>query len=252
MSLMLQPAVRTDVGRRSNNEDAVFATRRLAAVADGVGGAAAGEVASRTIIGVLESLEKSRLERRLEDALAEAVALGNDRIGFVAECRPQLAGMSTTLTVVALADDGGYAVANVGDSRTYLLRDGALTRLTRDVSLVQALIDRGALTDAQGRRHPQRSVVLEALDGTPRELRGIGMHPARAGDRLLLCSDGLSDVLADADLAALLASERDARSCAERLVDEALAAGARDNVTVVVADVVARPHAAPLWPPTVP
>jgi protein phosphatase len=252
MSLMLQPAVRTDVGRRANNEDAVFATQRLAAVADGVGGAAAGEIASQTVIGALMSLEKSRLAGRLEDALAKTVTLANDRIGFVAECRPQYAGMSTTLTAVALADGGGYAIANVGDSRTYLLRDGALTRLTRDDSLIQALIDRGALSEAEARRHPQRSVVLEALDGTPRELRAVATRPARAGDRLLLCSDGLSDVLPDAAIAALLGGERDAQRCAERLVDEALAAGARDNVTVVVADVVARPDPAPLWPPTVP
>ena len=210
VALMLQPAVRTDVGRRANNEDAVFATRRLAAAAAGVGGAAAGAVASRTVIGVLESLEKSRLEGRIEEALAETVALGNDRIGFVAECRPPLAGMSTTLTAVALADDGRYAIANVGDSRTYLLRDGALTRLTRDDSLVQALIDRGALTEAHARRHPQRSVVLEALDGTPRELRAIATYPARAGDRLLLCSDGLTDVLGDEQIGTLLAAERDA------------------------------------------
>jgi PPM family protein phosphatase len=252
MPLMLQPAVRTEVGRRANNEDAVFATRRLAAVADGVGGLAAGEVASQTVIGVLHALEKSRLAGRLEDALAEAVALGNDRIGFVAGCRPQLAGMSTTLTVVALADGGGYAIANVGDSRTYLLRDGALARLTRDDSVVQELIDGGALTEAESRRHPQRSVVLAALDGAPRALAAVATQPARAGDRLLLCSDGLSDVLPDDALRATLAGVRDARACAERLVDEALAAGARDNVTVVVADVVEQPDAPSLWPPFVP
>jgi protein phosphatase len=249
MPLLLQPAVRTDVGRRADNEDAVFATRRLAAVADGVGGAAAGEVASQTVIGVLHGLEKSRLAGRLEDALADAVALGNDRVGFVAACRPQLAGMSTTLTAVALAD--GYVIANVGDSRSYLLRDGALTRLTRDDSVVQELIDGGVLTEAEARRHPQRSVVLAALDGAPHSL-AVATEPARAGDRLLLCSDGLSDVVPDAALRAILRGVRDAQCCAERLVDEALAAGARDNVTVVVADVVDRPDAPALWPPVVP
>jgi len=252
MALMLEPAVRTDVGRRANNEDAAFATRRLAAVADGVGGAAAGEVASRTIIGVLASLEKSRLDRPLDDALAETVALGNDRIGFVAACRPRLAGMSTTLTAVALADDGDYVIANVGDSRTYLLRDGALARLTRDDSLVQALIDRGALTEEQARRHPQRSVVLEAIDGTPRAPWGVKTLAARPGDRLLLCSDGVSDVLADAETAAILRLEPDRDRCAGLLVDRALAAGARDNVTTVVADVVARTDPALLWPPALP
>jgi protein phosphatase len=252
MTLRLEPAIRSDVGRRANNEDAAFATRRLAAVADGVGGAAAGEVASRTIIGVLESLEKSRLDRPLPDALAETVALGNDRIGFVAGCRPRLAGMSTTLTAVALDDGGAYVVANVGDSRTYLLRDERLARLTRDDSLVQALIDRGALTEEQAKRHPQRSVVLEALDGTARPPWRIKTLPACAGDRLLLCSDGVSDVLADAEIAEILITVADAEHCADLLVDRALAAGARDNVTAVVADVVVGADPAPLWPPALP
>ena len=250
MPLLLEPAARTDVGRRRNNEDAVFATHRLAAIADGVGGAAGGEVASQAMIGVLMHLEKCRLERTLEEDLAATIAWGNDRIGFLAACRPELTGMSTTLTAVALADDGAYAIANVGDSRTYLLRDGRLTRLTRDDSLVQALIDRGALTEAEARRHPQRSLVLEALDGTPpREPRLVAHVAARPGDRLLLCSDGLSDALDDDAIAADLRREPAPGRCADALVAHALAAGARDNVTVVVADVVvARPDAAPIWP----
>src|SRR4051794_32647436 len=163
--LMLECSARSDVGRRPNNEDAVFASPRLAAVADGVGGAAAGEIASRTVINALIRLDKSRLDVPLLHALTDAVAWGNETIGFIAECRPQLSGMSTTLTTVALADDGTYLVANVGDSRTYLLRDGALRRLTRDDSLVQELIEHGYLTAEEARRHPQRSVVLNALDG---------------------------------------------------------------------------------------
>jgi protein phosphatase len=248
VTLLLEPAARTDVGRRRNNEDAVFATHRLAAIADGVGGAVGGEVASQAMIGVLMHLEKCRLEGTLEEDLAAAIAWGNERIGFIAACRPELTGMSTTLTVVALDDDGAYAIANVGDSRTYLLRDGALARLTRDDSFVQALIDRGALTDAEARRHPQRSLVLDALDGTPREPGPVARVAARPGDRLLLCSDGLSDALEDDAIAALLGAEADGGRCAEALVDHALAAGARDNVTVVVADVVARADAAPNWP----
>jgi protein phosphatase len=248
MRLLLEPAVRTEVGRRRNNEDALFATHRLVAIADGVGGAAGGEVASQAMIGVLQHLEKCRLERTLEEDLAATIAWGNDRIGFVAACRPELTGMSTTLTAVALADDGAFAIANVGDSRTYLLRDGELSRLTRDDSLVQALIDRGALTEAEARRHPRRSLVLEALDGTPRERRPVARVAARPGDRLMLCSDGLSDALDDEAVAAVLRAERDPGRCADALVDAALAAGARDNVTVVVADVVAGADAAPNWP----
>ena len=251
MGLMLKPAARTEVGRRANNEDAVFATRRVAAVADGVGGLAAGEVASQTIIGALMQLDKSRLRGRLADALAETIEWGNDRIGFVAGCRPRLTGMSTTLTAVALADDGAYAIANVGDSRACLLRERALTRLTRDDSLVQALIDRGAVTEAEARRHPQRSLVLEALDGRPRQPCSIATRAARAGDRLLLCSDGLSDALDDDVIAALLLEARDVAACAEQLIHRALEDDARDNVSAVVVDVVASPDATPAWPPMV-
>jgi serine/threonine protein phosphatase PrpC len=248
-ALTLEAATRTDVGPvRRNNEDAVFAAPRLVAVADGVGGAAAGEVASRLAIDAVAHLAGRRLGGPLPDALADAVAEANDTIGFVAGCRPTLAGMSTTLTAVALADDGGYVLANVGDSRTYLLRDGALRRLTRDDSLVQLLIDRGQLTEDEARGHPQRSLVTAALDGAPRERARAATLEARAGDRLLLCSDGLSDSLDDDAIGELL-REPDRDACAEHLVERALAAGARDNVSVVVADVVRREDPATAWDP---
>jgi PPM family protein phosphatase len=238
--LSLACAVRTDVGPvRGNNEDAVYASPRLAAVADGVGGAAAGEVASRAAINALVELDRCRLEEPLERALPQAVASGNAAIGFLAECRPQMAGMSTTLTAVALGDDG-YVLANVGDSRTYLLRDGALRRLSRDDSYVQMLLDRGAIGPDEARRHPQRSLVLEALDGDPdRRPPVVTTAPAQAGDRLLLCSDGLSDYVDDDAIAAAL-GDGAREDVAERLVAMALAAGARDNVSVVVADVEPR------------
>ena len=239
--LALVPAVRSDVGRRSNNEDSAFASPRLAAVADGVGGPAAGEVASRWAIEALVELDKRRLDKPLAAALADAVARGNETIGFIARSRPETAGMSTTLTAVALTDDGAYVLANIGDSRTYLLRDGALTQLTRDDSFVQYMIDGGHLTVEQARRHPSRSLVMEALDGGPERRPAILTVAAWAGDRLLLCSDGLSDALDDASIAALLTRHADRDECAERLVAAALDAGARDNVTVIVADVTARP-----------
>jgi PPM family protein phosphatase len=252
-ALVLEAAARTDTGPvRRNNEDAVFAGPRLVAVADGVGGAAAGEVASRLAIDAVAHLAGRRLDAPLDDALADAVAAANDTIGFVASCRPLRAGMSTTLTTVALNDDGGYVLANVGDSRTYLLRDGALTRLTRDDSLVQLLVDRGQVTRAEARHHPQRSLVLETLDGRPRERTAPARVQARAGDRLLLCSDGLSDMLDD-DVIAEALGEPSRDACAERLVALALAAGGRDNVSVVVADVVERRDPDAAWaapPPT--
>jgi protein phosphatase len=239
-ALALECATRSDVGRRRNNEDAVYASPRLAAVADGVGGHNAGEVASSWAIQALVQLDKTRLDKPLAAALEEAVAWGNQTIGFIAQCRPETAGMSTTLTAVALSDDGAYVLANIGDSRTYLLRDGALTQLTRDDSFVQYMIDGGHLTVEQARRHPSRSLVMEALDGGPERRPAILTLAAWAGDRLLLCSDGLSDVLDDEALAGLLSRHADRGACAEALVAAALAGGGRDNVSVVVADVVAR------------
>jgi serine/threonine protein phosphatase PrpC len=237
MGLMLEYAVRSDVGLvRGHNEDAVFASRRMVAVADGVGGRAAGEVASRTVIGALAQMEKSRLSGPLEAALRTAVTAGNETIAFIADCRPRTAGMSTTLTAVAL--DEGYAIANIGDSRTYLCRDGVLTQLTRDDSFIQMLIDSGAVDVEGARAHPQRSLVMEVLDGDPRRSATVALHPARAGDRLLLCSDGLSDLVDDHALRDALAIPSRER-CADALLALALGAGGRDNVSVIVADVVA-------------
>lgn len=244
-ALILECAVRTDVGPvRKNNEDSVFATSRLAAVADGVGGHAAGEIASRAAIDVLAALEKSWLSEPLPTALGEAVLAGNERIGFIASCRPQFEGMSTTLTAVALDED--YVVANIGDSRTYLLRDRELTQLTRDDSYLQLLIESGTVDIEQARRHPQRNVVVEALDGGPQRAPTVTTHPARVGDRLLLCSDGLSDVLDDETIRETLATEPRDR-CAVLLVEMALEGGARDNVTVVVADAVATDRSSSSW-----
>ena len=214
----------TDVGPRDNNEDAVFASPRLLAVADGVGGAVAGELASRLVIDKLRQLSERRLERSLEEELAAAVADANDVIDFAALYDPGVAGLATTLTAVALSNDGEYLVANVGDSRTYLCRDGRLERLTRDQSLVQGLIDRGAITELEARDHPQRSVVLEALDGVERPLPPVTRAGARAGDRLLLCSDGVTDYLDDERIAASMVLA-DAEAVARDLVHSALARG---------------------------
>jgi protein phosphatase len=249
--LAMRAAVISETGHRENNEDAVFGSPRLLAVADGVGGEVAGEVASRVAIDRLVSLVTRPLDRALEQELADAVADANSALGSVIARRPQLAGMSTTLTALALSDDGHYLVANVGDSRSYLFRDGGLRRLTRDQSLVQALIDRGALTETEARSHPQRSVVLEALDGADRPPPAIETVEARDGDRLLLCSDGVSDYVDDDDLAAALAgAERDA--VAAELARLALARGSRDNVSAVVADVAPADDQAEGWLGVVP
>lgn len=249
--LTLTSSLHTDVGRRGNNEDVLFATPRLLAVADGVGGAVAGEVASRMVIDQMAALDKRRLSGPLADELCQAVLAANQCLGFVISCRPKLAGMGSTVTALALSNEGEYLVANVGDSRAYLLREGHLQQLTRDGSLVQALIDHGAISPDEARRHPQRSVVLEALDGRQSPVPEIVRIEGRAGDRLLLCSDGLSDVVEDEQIAAILGGHpRD--EAAERLVAAALEQGGRDNISVVIADVVPADQPWPAWLPALP
>ena len=246
-ALTLECAVRSDVGPvRRQNEDAVFATSRLVAVADGVGGHAAGEVASQAVIDVLAHLEKCWLSEPLPAALTRAVHSGNERIGFIAECRPEMAGMSTTLTAVALHEE--YVIANIGDSRTYLYRDGVLTQLTRDDSYLQMLIDQGIVDAESARTHPRRNLVLEALDGATERSPTVTTHPARVGDRLLLCSDGLSDVLEAETIRDTLDTPSRER-CAERLLELALDAGARDNVSLIVADVDETDRPPSTWVP---
>jgi PPM family protein phosphatase len=244
--LMLHSAACSEVGRRRNNEDAVFYSPRLLALADGVGGAAAGEVASGWAINEMITLEKSRLTSGLDVAVRGAVQKANATLGFLIGCRPELSGMATTLTAVALSNAGEYVIANVGDSRTYLYRDGELRQLTRDQSLVQELIDRGAITADQAREHPQRSVVLETLDGAELTIGELAVEQARLGDRLLLCSDGISDYVTDDRIAVALRTPSCA-AAARDLVDLALAAGSRDNVSAVVADAIARHDAAEGW-----
>jgi PPM family protein phosphatase len=245
-ALMMQAALASEVGPRRNNEDAVYASSRLAAVADGVGGAIAGEVASSLAINKIVGLDKRRLEGPIERELGAVVADANAAIEFVIAYDPALAGMGTTLTAVALSNRGEYVVANVGDSRTYLLRGGRLRRLTRDQSLVQTLIDSGALTEEEARRHPQRSVVLEALDGVERPLPPVERLRARRGDRLLLCSDGVTDYVTDRELARAL-SDRDAAEAVGAITRLALGHGGRDNVTAIVADIVPRRSARDGW-----
>src|SRR3954447_26614661 len=224
MALALECETRSDVGHRPTNEDAAFASARLAAVADGLGGAAAGEVASRTVIEALARLDARRADGALENALREAVSRSNRAISSMAASDPDKAGMSTTLTAVALADDERLVVTNIGDSRTYLRRDGELTQLTRDDSLVQLLVDAGQITAEEARRHPRRSVLLDALDGQERREAPLTSVEARPGDRLLLCSDGLSDVVEDDAIGAALAITS-RRACSDRLIELALAAG---------------------------
>ncbi|MBN9743281.1 hypothetical protein DMP23_19595 [Amycolatopsis sp. A1MSW2902] len=244
MTLMLSYAVRTDRGLvRANNEDAVYAGRRVLAVADGVGGHTAGEIASTAVIAALASLDHLDPGADLLGPLAAAVETGNAAIRDLIAQDPSLAGMGTRLTAVWFAGDR-MAVVNIGDSRTYLVRDGNCTQLTHDDSLVQHFVDAGRITPEEARSHPRRSVILRALTGGDDEHPAVSVRETRAGDRYLLCSDGLSDVVEPGVLAETL-RVADLEACADRLIELALEGGGPDNVTVVVADAQHTDRAAP-------
>jgi serine/threonine protein phosphatase PrpC len=244
--LVMRPVVLSEVGPRSNNEDAVFGSPRLVAVADGVGGAATGEVASRLAVSKMMGLDSRRLSGSLEELLRSAVFDANEAVGFAATYHPRHVGMATTITAVALSNESSYVVANVGDSRAYLMREGTLLRLTRDDSLVQQLVDQGSVTEEEARSHPQRSVVLKVLNGDEQEFSPVQTFEALAGDRLLLCSDGVTDYLTDPQVAAILQSG-DVPVAARALVDAALDNGGRDNVSAVLADIELDPGAEGGW-----
>jgi serine/threonine protein phosphatase PrpC len=236
VALYLRYAVRSDLGLvRSNNEDSVYAGPRLLAIADGMGGHAAGEVASKIVIGTLEPLDE---ERRIDDlmrSLRDAVVEANHRIADAVKQRKELDGMGTTLTALRFVGSQ-VGLVHVGDSRAYLLRNNLLTQITHDDTYVQYLVDSGKLTPDEAKDHPRKSVILRALLGTDVE-PDVSIREARAGDRYLLCSDGLSDVVSAETIAETLQIE-DPQECADRLVELALRGGGPDNVTVIVADVV--------------
>jgi serine/threonine protein phosphatase PrpC len=222
----------TDTGRqRRENEDSAFACAPLFVVADGMGGARAGGVASRLAI---ESLQRELpVGGSREQQLAELVREANRVIYDQAHRQPELRGMGTTLTAAYL-DDAHVAIAHVGDSRAYLLRDGELRRLTQDHSLVGELVARGKLTEEQAAEHPQRSIITRAL-GVERDVDvDTWSHPVRAGDVLLLCSDGLTSMVSEERIAEILDSETVLERAARRLIAEANRAGGRDNITVVL------------------
>lgn len=242
MILTLRTATVSDPGLvRTNNEDSAHASDRLIAVADGMGGLPAGEVASEIAIQALTTVEWAPAEADPLTVLGDAVTSASRQIRAAIEADPARQGMGTTLTA-ALLRDGKLALVHAGDSRAYLLRDGVLTRLTRDDTFVQALVDQGVLSPEEARHHPQRSLVTRVLQGsevTP----SAGTVPVAAGDRLLLCSDGLSDVVDDPTIGQTLAGHPEPHECAEQLVKLAHQAGAPDNITVVIADVL--PAASP-------
>ena len=236
MTLVLRYSARSDRGLvRQNNQDSVYAGPRLLALADGMGGHAAGEVASKLVIAALVPLDDDEPGDDLLGELAEATAQGNDAITELVGEEPDLDGMGTTLTAVLFAGSR-LGMVHVGDSRAYLFRDGVLTQITRDDTFVQSLIDEGRITEDEAASHPQRSLLLRALTGHDVE-PSLTVREARAGDRYLLCSDGLSGVVSAETIADAL-TVSDPQSCADRLIELALKGGGPDNVTCIVADVV--------------
>jgi serine/threonine protein phosphatase PrpC len=235
----LRTGAATDVGRvRTNNQDQLLVTTELFAVADGMGGHAAGEVASLTAV---EALKAAYRVHGGTEGLVAAAEHANRSIWEQAQGNPELHGMGTTLVAVALVnedDEDRLAVVNVGDSRVYLLRQGELEQLTTDHSLVQELVDDGQLTEIEATVHPQRHVLTRAL-GVDSEVKVdmLEVLPMK-GDRLLLCSDGLPRELTDVQVASILRRLADPSDAARELVSAAKKHGGNDNITVVIVDVI--------------
>jgi protein phosphatase len=236
LSMDLMATTRTDIGRvRTTNEDRAVSLDRLVAVADGMGGLPGGETASSLTVAIIEAA----FTGRSLDELETAVRAANTAVFERATADARLEGMGTTLCAVGLTSDGELAVVNVGDSRAYLLRSGSLQHLTTDHTLATELARQGELNEEDVINHPQRGVLTRAVGVGPTVDVGAAIHLALPGDRLLLCSDGLSNEVTEDQMLALITSEEDRDAAADALVDHALTNGGHDNIAVVVADVTA-------------
>jgi protein phosphatase len=224
---------KTDTGRqRRDNEDNAFVRAPLFVVADGMGGAQAGEVASK--LAVDEFHEALPDEGSAEERLTDRIRAANRRIYELSRTEHEHAGMGTTLTAAYLDDDDHLAVAHVGDSRAYIFRDGALTRLTQDHSLVEELVRQGKLTEEQAAEHPQRSIITRALGIEGDVEVDTWSYSMRAGDVVLLCSDGLTSMIGEDTIGRILGGETSLDRAADQLIGAANEAGGRDNITVVL------------------
>lgn len=233
MSLRIaEQAVRTDTGRQRNaNEDSLYTAAPLFVVADGMGGAQAGEVASKA---AAEAFAGDLPQAPPERVLGETITAANRTIHDLARKDPGLAGMGTTITAAIVdLEAEEVAIGHVGDSRAYRLRGAGLEQLTRDHSLVEEMRRKGQLTDAQAEDHPQRSIITRALGPEPEVQVDLQTVPAQPGDVFLICSDGLTTMLDDGKIAAILSRATSLQSGVRALVDEANRAGGRDNITVV-------------------
>jgi PPM family protein phosphatase len=237
MTLQLRYVAHSEVGRiRKNNQDSGYASPHLLAVADGMGGAAAGDVASAVAIDSIRKIEAPTKGERMLDVLANAIHDANAKIAELIESDVSLEGMGTTLTG-AMFDGVELGLAHIGDSRAYLYRDGRLERLTHDHTWVQSLVDDGKISEAEAIMHPHRSLLLKVLNGQATNDPDLTMVPVRAGDRLMICSDGVCGLIDDDVIEAALQIP-DLDKAAEHLVVESLHEGGIDNITVIVGDVV--------------
>jgi protein phosphatase len=238
MTLALRYAVRSDVGLlREGNEDSAYASPRLLAVADGMGGHAAGEVASAVAIAALAGLDDEKSRGDLTAALADAVKRANQTLHDMVAADPSIGGMGTTLTAM-LWSPPRLALCHIGDSRAYILSGGEFKQITHDHTLVQSLVDDGRISPDEAATHPQRSLLLRALDGTSDAEPDLSVREAAAGDRYLLCSDGLSSVVSEETLHRTLAAIDEPDDAVLQLVELAIKGGGPDNITCIVADVV--------------
>ena len=225
---------------RQGNEDSAFASAQLIAVADGMGGHAAGEVASRIAVKVLEKLAPTLTaqeidEDSVEDLLMHSLHSIDAEIAAVADEEIEKRGMGTTLTALLIRDNR-IALLHVGDSRCYRLRGNTLEQLSNDHTVIQELLDQGAISQAEAADHPQRSMLTQALRGDGDVTPVLQMYEVKKGDRYLLCSDGLSGVLTDKEIKTLVKSQSP-HDAVSALIDATYINGAPDNVTVIVADI---------------
>ncbi|THA76585.1 Stp1/IreP family PP2C-type Ser/Thr phosphatase [Streptomyces sp. A0642] len=238
MSLSLRFAAGSHKGMiREGNEDSGYAGPRLLAIADGMGGQAAGEVASSEVISTLVQLDDDVPGSDILTSLGTAVQRANDQLRMMVEEDPQLEGMGTTLTAL-LWTGQRLGLVHVGDSRAYLLRDGVLTQITQDHTWVQRLVDEGRITEEEATTHPQRSLLMRALGSGDHVEPDLSIREVRAGDRYLICSDGLSGVVSHQTMEETLASYQGPQETIQELIQLALRGGGPDNITCIVADVL--------------
>jgi PPM family protein phosphatase len=238
MSIALRYTVRSDIGLlRDGNEDSAYAGPHLLAIADGMGGHAAGEVASAVAIATLAPLDGDTGGIDMLQALADAIEQANAELHNISVADPATEGMGTTLTALLWSGDE-IALCHIGDSRGYLLRDGEFHQITHDHTLVQSLVDEGRLTPEAAASHPQRSLVMRALQSSIPAEPDLAILKANVGDRYLLCSDGLTDVVSDETVHKTLVQLTDLDEAVSQLVDLAIRSGGPDNITCVLADVI--------------